>query len=197
MNRIAVLALAGLAAALGGCASTLAGVGGTESYACKAPVGAQCTSVSGVYANASRGMSEVPRPLSKTSGSAAVGPARDSANATPMRAGSQVVPAPGSTTPAALRSSPRVLRLWVAPWEDADGDLHDASFVHVVVDTGHWLVDRVRPPARSRVDVATPPLAQPTAPAASTPSDTSAAGARPQASGGGAWPAPDTPSVER
>ena len=48
--------------ALSGCASTLSGIGGTQNYACKAPVGALCTSVSGVYANALHGMAEVPRP---------------------------------------------------------------------------------------------------------------------------------------
>ena len=56
------------------------------------------------------------------------------------------------------------MRLWIAPWEDADGDLHDASFVHVVVDTGRWLIERVRPAPRSRLDVATPPVAPPIAP---------------------------------
>jgi conjugal transfer pilus assembly protein TraV len=50
------------------------------------------------------------------------------------------------------------MRLWIAPWEDADGDLHDASFVHVVVDTGRWLIERVRPAPRSRLDMAKPPL---------------------------------------
>jgi conjugal transfer pilus assembly protein TraV len=70
-------------------------------------------------------------------------------------------------SPAALRSPPRVLRLWIAPWEDADGDLHDASFVHVVVDTGRWLIERVRPAPRSRLDMAKPPLTLSTPPAPS------------------------------
>ena len=73
-------------------------------------------------------------------------------------------PSAGATatpTPAALRSPPRVMRLWIAPWEDAYGDLHDASFVHVVIDTGRWLIERVRPAARSKLDIATPPLTPP------------------------------------
>ena len=46
----------GAAAALsGGCASTMSGLGGEGSYACKAPVGSQCTSVSGVYTNSIHG----------------------------------------------------------------------------------------------------------------------------------------------
>ena len=60
MIRIAHIAL--LTLGLSGCASSLSGVGGTQNYACKAPIGALCTSVSGVYANALHGMAVVPRP---------------------------------------------------------------------------------------------------------------------------------------
>ena len=43
-----------------------------------------------------------------------------------------------------LRSSARVLRLWVKPWEDADGDLMDQLYVYVPVDNGRWLVDHTQ-----------------------------------------------------
>ena len=162
---------------LSGCASSLSGVGGTQSYACKAPIGAQCTSVSGVYANANpvaaRAVHDAALPsqnlLATMAGPA---PSRQTKTATPaMATGGSMPPASAASTdatatptPAALRSAPRVMRLWIAPWEDADGDLHDASFVHVVVDTGRWLIDRVRPAARAKLDIATPPLSQPLTP---------------------------------
>ena len=60
------------------------------------------------------------------------------------------------------------MALWIAPWEDADGDLHEASFVHVVIDTGRWLIERVRPVADPRLDAVRPPLASGAPP--STPS---------------------------
>jgi conjugal transfer pilus assembly protein TraV len=180
---------------LAGCASSLSGLGSTQSYACKAPVGAQCTSVSGNYANSSansgasantnpfatRAMHETPRPpqglleaksvpttLRKTQPSAPANaspvPASDaSSDASSGSSASTSAINAASPTSAKLRSSPRVLRLWVAPWEDLDGDLHDASFVHVVIDTGRWLIERVRPAPRSRLDIATPPLASTTA----------------------------------
>ena len=69
--------------------------------------------------------------------------------------------APGRPAPApsaSIRSDPRVLRLWIAPWEDADGDLHEEALVHVVVDTGRWLIEHVRPVSRSRVDGVAPPV---------------------------------------
>ena len=43
-----------------------------------------------------------------------------------------------------LRSPARVLRLWVKPWEDADGDLMDQVYVYVPVDNGRWLVDHTQ-----------------------------------------------------
>lgn len=184
MIRIAQTAL--LMLTLSGCASTLSGVGGTQNYACKAPVGALCMSVSGVYANALHGMAEVPRPplttpapsmLGDTSGATKLTspfdgtkPLTSSSEPSPARLGSQSASAtafiatsqpngPASSAEPALRSEPRILRLWIAPWEDSDGDLHDASFVHVVVDTGRWLIERVRPVPRDRLDGITPPTA--------------------------------------
>jgi len=156
---------------LSGCASSLSGVGSTESYACKAPIGAQCTSVSGVYANANPVAAHAVRDVALPSQNllatmAGPAPARQ---ATPAPAtGTSMVPPAGASasaatapSPAALRSAPRVMRLWIAPWEDADGDLHDASFVHVVIDTGRWLIERVRPASRTKLDIATPPLTPP------------------------------------
>jgi len=159
---------------LSGCASSLSGVGGTQSYACKAPIGAQCTSVSGVYANANpvaaRAVHDAALPSQNLLATmAGPTPSRQTKTATPaMATGGSMPPASAASadataapTPAALRSAPRVMRLWIAPWEDADGDLHDASFVHVVIDTGRWLIDRVRPAARAKLDIATPPLSPP------------------------------------
>jgi conjugal transfer pilus assembly protein TraV len=85
---------------------------------------------------------------------------------------------------AALRTAPRVLRLWIAPWEDSDGDLHEASTVHVLIDHGRWLIERVHPatqrsasPVRAplpRASGSGPGSASP-APGPATPAPTSAA----------------------
>lgn len=134
----AILAAAMMLFALGGCASSMSGVGGTDGYACKAPEGAMCTSISGVYANT-----------------------RESARAAQTRS---APPLPTRPTPATtidgIRSHPRVLRLWIAPWEDSDGDLHEAAYVHLVVDPGRWLIEHVRPARRTRIDTIAPPVAE-------------------------------------
>jgi conjugal transfer pilus assembly protein TraV len=168
-KAIATTTALAAAVVLAGCASSLSGVGGTEGYACKAPIGAQCTSVSGVYANAApMAHRAVYETLRQQQAQLATLPVANPSATTQVFStpGASMPPAFGpstgmasAATPAALRSPPRVVRLWIAPWEDADGDLHDASFVHVVVDTGRWLIERVRPAPRSRLDIATPPVA--------------------------------------
>ena len=209
------------ALALGGCASSLSGVGGSENYACKAPIGAQCTSVSGVYANAVHPRPDFSEVLPQSAapmvpsryfegkastalppGSPAPSPvtspghAGPASHAVPLSAIGATTgkPSTGARAPR-LRTDPRVLRLWIAPWEDSDGDLHDAAFVHVVVDTGHWLIDRVRPTPRSRLDVVTPPLASP-APAAANTGDAPSSGQR-AATPLGSGSSPDVPPTER
>jgi len=54
--------------------------------------------------------------------------------------------APGQTirtirTGDAILSQPRHMRIWFDRFTDADGDLHDESFVHVRIDDGHWIID--------------------------------------------------------
>jgi conjugal transfer pilus assembly protein TraV len=165
MTRTAIVALC-IAGALTGCASTLSGLGGAQGYACKAPDGAMCTSISGVYANTA----QPAKPPAKTSRSPAPALSGASAAAPAASAGSSSSP---------LRSPSRVLRLWIAPWEDADGDLHEESLVHVVVDTGRWLIEHARPARRARLEGVAPPLAPAPAPSsAKVPDDAPPAAAR-------------------
>ena len=99
MRRTVALLIGATATLLGGCASTMSGLGGEGSYACKAPVGSQCTSVSGVYANSIHGQppaSALPKPAK---GPASTAPAAPAASA--------FAAAPGlGTSASALRSQP-------------------------------------------------------------------------------------------
>lgn len=169
-----VLALSSCLLVLSACTS-MAGLGGSSSYACQAPEGVTCNSVSGVYANAihnnlpaQRARAAAPVPAPTLPASAPRVPAA-------ARAGD---PASG---PDELRSRPRILRLWFKPWEDADNDLFDQGYVYVQIDAGQWRVDHVqrrirdgfapvRPPARSdngapvRSEGNAPPRSDPRAP---------------------------------
>lgn len=151
--------------ALAGCAN-LSGLDGGNSFACKAPAGVRCESMSGIYANARQ--AQLPGQPAR--------PAAGAAEGMPQLSFARVLGhVPDSGTP--LRSAPRVLRLWFAPWEDTDGDLHDQSYVYLQLDAGHWLIEhnrrrieeRFRPvhaPAAAAASMAAASLApaQPTAP---------------------------------
>ena len=141
---------------MSGCAS-MAGVGGTSEYSCKAPEGVKCDSVSGTYYNSvennlpsqRQGGRPVPPEAAPTRMDALTGKRSvASGYVTPALAtsasSSGVALPPAAYTSMPLRSPARVLRLWVKPWEDADGDLMDQVYVYVPVDNGRWLVDHTQ-----------------------------------------------------
>ena len=129
------LVLAGAVVLLGGCTS-LSGVGGDTQYACPAPRGVQCGSVSANYLQSLRGDLPGPPPTRRA------GSDPGGASAATVTPGRSAAASADSDTP--LYSPPRILKLWVAHWEDRDGVLHDAAFVFVPIDHGHWLLDPVR-----------------------------------------------------
>ena len=121
-----------------------------------------CDSVSGNYHNAIQNNLPAQRKPTGTSNPASL---PDPQSAPPLRGSSRVsatsIPTAVASAAAAagsvdgsaylaapLRAGPRVLRLWIKPWEDADRDLNGESLVYVQVDNGRWLVDHVQRQAR-------------------------------------------------
>jgi conjugal transfer pilus assembly protein TraV len=131
-------AVLGGVVSLAGCMS-LSGLSGNSSYACKAPDGVTCQSVSGTYANAVANNLPAQRTRAMPTAASVSAPPSPAASAPTVRNASadtaQVLP---------LRSAPRILRLWFKPWEDADRDLYDQGYVYVQVDGGRWLVDHAQ-----------------------------------------------------
>jgi len=124
----------GAVLALSGCANMLSGLDAKSDFACKAPDGILCESMSGIYANAQA--KNLPGQRVNQRGEAPV-------DLSQAKAGSGVMTKPiYSGTP--IRSAPRLLRVWFAPWEDTDGDLHDQSYVYLPVDSGRWLIEHNR-----------------------------------------------------
>ena len=138
MKHVILLLLPTLSACV-----NLAGLEGKSEFACKAPDGVVCTSVSGVYANALAGV--LPAQQSQ-------GQDQDQAKSTrteavageprPYGATVSVTSTPAPGTP--LLSPPKVLRLWLAPRVDEDGDLHDASYLYVMWHRGEWQIEHTR-----------------------------------------------------
>ena len=165
--------LLAVALLLSGCVN-MSGLDGESRYACAAPDGVACDSVAGTYANAvhhnlpsqravaAAGEPRAPAPANAASASTTAAPSR------PLLTGAlPAVAEPGAEARAgtALRSPPRVLRLWTKPWEDADGDLWDQGYVYVQVDGGRWQLDHVQQRIRDRyVPLRPPPNAPVSAP---------------------------------
>jgi len=158
MGRLA--ALLGGVASLAGCMS-LSGLSGSSSYACKAPDGVTCQSVSGTYANAVANNLPAQRARATPSAAPDLAPPAPAASAPRVRnASSDAAP------PMPLRSAPRILRLWFKPWEDADRDLYDHGYVYVQVDGGRWLVDHAQRAIREAYAPVRAPAGRATAEAA-------------------------------
>jgi len=215
-RRAALLAFAGPAAAalFGGCAGSLTGLeGASSSYNCKAPVGVRCDSVSGTYANALQGNlpSQRGAPAAAGGNGASLAPPDGLAAPAARRRGTTVpatrLTVDGQTGPAdyfaaPLRSTPRILRIWIKPWEDADRDLNGESYVYVQVDDGRWLVDHAQRLARQGYSPVRLGRAPASNAAASAAGASTQAAARPPASDASdaatrpaGYPAPDAPGA--
>jgi conjugal transfer pilus assembly protein TraV len=117
---------------LGGCAS-IAGVGGSSKLSCPMPDGTSCKSISETYSDPVKPSKSAMNTAEKNAD--AVMPALV---APPILARS-ATPVSGSMQP--LRSAPRVLRLWIAPFEDLDGDLFEEMRVYLHLDAGAWNIE--------------------------------------------------------
>jgi conjugal transfer pilus assembly protein TraV len=153
---------------LAGCVN-MSGLDGETKYACAAPEGVACDSVAGTYANALHQNLPSQRASALAGGSGAAGSAVAASAGTPplrplLQGALPAIGEPGGEprAGAALRTAPRVLRLWTKPWEDADGDLWDQGYVYVQVDGGRWQLDHVQQRIRDRYLPLRPPPNLPT-----------------------------------
>lgn len=155
------IALVAVAAALAGCGS-ITGLTGQTEFACKAPEGVPCTSMSGVYENIRAGNvpgqhAPQPSPASaakhgQSTPAAAASPREPLSLESPPTVATAAQAQPGAfprvpptllNTPssgAPIRTPERVLRIWIAPLEDREGTLHDQRYVYVQVERGQWLL---------------------------------------------------------
>lgn len=143
------LAAASSAIWLAACTS-LSGLEGKSSYACKAPDGVTCESVSGTYANAVQ--NNLPSQRLRSSPSSTSPTVAAITKVDSSTAAADPLPA---TTP--LRSAPRILRLWFKPWEDADHDLYDQGYVYVQIDAGRWQIEHMQRQIRDAYAPVRPP----------------------------------------
>jgi len=134
---------------LGGC-TTFSGYDSGSKFACKAPDGVSCSSMSGVYANAVQDNLPGLGKIGNTDNQSAsrtdkVGKADTTQLPTDAedRGLSRIIgKTPQSGEPILIK--PKLLRVWIAPWEDSDGDLHDQSYIYMLADYGRWVIEHNR-----------------------------------------------------
>lgn len=159
MNRISLLPLAA-ALVLSGCASSMSGIGGTENHRCPMPEGGACQSILDNYEQSVSGDGRVTSVAQK-------GERADNGAAAPR----VVTLAPGfgeAMNGAPLMTTPRVLRIYIAPWRDSDDNLMDGRRVYARIDEGRWRIDHfdasVRRELEARTALRPPPNAVGAAP---------------------------------
>lgn len=126
---------------LSGC-SSMSGLDASSSFSCKAAPGVNCQSISGVYQNTTAGN----LPFQRQEETASKLPDGEKKPYGTLRNDSKVSPrdmnAQYSGMP--VRQPPLVLRVWMAPYEDESGDLHDQSYFYTMVHSGKWMIEANR-----------------------------------------------------
>lgn len=124
-----------------GCGS-MSGLEASSSFSCKAAPGVNCQSISGVHQNASAGNLPFQRAESAKP--------QDTEKVQPYTSNSQQ---DGKVSPKDMaaqysgmpvRQPPLVLRIWMSPYEDETGDLHDQSYFYTMVHSGKWMIEANR-----------------------------------------------------
>ncbi|MEX0707001.1 MAG: TraV family lipoprotein [Woeseia sp.] len=104
----------------------------TLGHKCGLPEGIGCQSTQAVYDRALAGDLPGLNSIERTE----FAPRHDRSDESPLTTAN----APSVLRTNALYAPPEELRIWVNRWRDNDGDLHDDSFIYVLLGEGQWLV---------------------------------------------------------
>lgn len=125
-------------------AGILAGCSGYNSqYSCSGmPEGIKCKSLGSVYSESFNGsgsgaVENAGAAPEKTSPASKTSKTENAANGTVTK--EDIVRSLGQNfLGMPIRVQPEIMRLWISPWIDMEGDLHDAGYVYVEVDKSRW-----------------------------------------------------------
>ena len=105
-------------------------------YGCKGmPDEPSCLSTTQAYQVTNTAITEAPPeniPNSETISSTALEP--------PLQQ-----PVPKIEDPTPIRTPSQVMRIWIAPWEDADGDLMVSNYVYTELEPRRWMIGKAAP----------------------------------------------------
>jgi len=125
LNRIVGVVMTTL---LSGCATQ---------YGCKGmPDDPKCLSTTEAYQVTDKALPEPPKV------DAAVQP---SISGSKMSQPPQRQPVPKIDDPTPIRTPAQVMRIWIAPWEDSDGDLMVSNYVYTELEPRRWMIGKSAP----------------------------------------------------
>jgi conjugal transfer pilus assembly protein TraV len=130
-------AFAAFAAFATSACTNMSGLGGESKFTCPVPDGMPCMSMSEVDSSYRAGV----LPGQHRPPTVGVGGSTAPRQAVTER---EAVPTAGAVPMGAIRTEPTIIRIWIAPWEDADGDLNDQGYVYLQIDAGRWLIEHNR-----------------------------------------------------
>ena len=161
-------------------------VPGTSTYSCGLPEGVTCTSARNVYQLTNSGLPVTAMPGEPTAleaaaaastgtatpaAAAATSPAATAARpgSSPSDSGWQAIALRPEDAGAArvlpLRTPAKVLRVWIAPWEDDAGRLHVPGYTYAEIEPRRWSIGGSETSAAARLQ----PLPAPSHPLPATP----------------------------
>ncbi|MCB5162646.1 type IV conjugative transfer system lipoprotein TraV [Marinomonas algarum] len=138
INFKKLASVSGLLLTLSGCSAF--NIGESE-YGCTGmPDGVQCMSTGDVYEATNNG--QIPRPM-KTEDGELVEQETETQVTNEAYENSTVntYVAPNlPDKPIPIRTPAQVMRIWIAPWEDTNGDLNTTGFIYTEIEPRRWVI---------------------------------------------------------
>lgn len=126
---------------------------GAKRFACPAPDGTRCDSLRQVYEDTDRDDYLDQRRAQRRGAASAQADAPDALHELlspdrdlPHASLPEALPTRHSTVP--LRTQAKILRVWVAPYEDGRGDLHAHGHVYLEIEPRRWAIGGIGNDAR-------------------------------------------------
>lgn len=145
--------------ALAGCASVVSPYGGESSFSCttKFMEGVPCDSITGTATKYEEGAlkwqqkggarnapTSIAQMQATASQPAIAGPIQEGRSSSSQLEKQSPRQMAAISTGFPLRTPDRVLRIWIAPFEDEDGALNDQKYVYLTVQKGSWRMESSR-----------------------------------------------------
>lgn len=163
---------------LAGCAGSMSGLAGSDKLSCPVSQGVTCRPMTEVYEDYGKPARAADSALSQGEEVPPDGRVVNASTTLPSR-GAVRAPLGAESGSMPLRTRPNVMRVWIAPWEDADGDLHEGAWIAMRMDDGGWNIDHVRADIRDNYSatMVPPPVRSETKPASQSRSTSAAVAA--------------------